>query len=174
MFTKAHHWSLSWYRCIQFKISRPFSLRSHIRFPLPIWFKRNIQSPRPCVKFRNKLFFYSDLLLASRRTYLEAFSSIRSDRDLHSMQSTKTDADGCGHPKASSFSLHGHTKPRLLCLRTWPQFIFRESFLYSCQVVLNKSHSLSMIYSSSDETQNCYEANSDECRRPKLFLGMGG
>jgi len=56
-FTRAHHWSLSWTRCIQATPSNPISLQSVLYFPLPKLFQRNCPSLRPFVTFCNKLDF---------------------------------------------------------------------------------------------------------------------
>jgi hypothetical protein len=103
-FTRAHHWSLSWTRCIQATPSNPISLQSVLYFPLPKLFQRNCPSLRPFVTFCNKLDFMvkSCWLFAqppSCRTtsyhlsvttygyppYLEAVLSIHNLRMYHAM-----------------------------------------------------------------------------------------
>jgi hypothetical protein len=45
LFTRAHHWSLSWSRCIQSTFSHPVSLRSIVTQLRPDNIKMNIRKP---------------------------------------------------------------------------------------------------------------------------------
>jgi hypothetical protein len=71
MFTKAHHWTLSWASWIQFASSIPISLRSifksHVLFPLLRSCQRISPGPRRFETFRNKN-FYCEEFLAPRPT----------------------------------------------------------------------------------------------------------